>query len=147
MHKYILMLHVISATVWAGGHLILSLTVLPRVLKTKNVSELLHFESGFEKVGIPSLIIQVITGIWLAYDFVPDVESWFLPHDHMSHLVTIKLFLLLTTIGLAIHARFKIIPNLNENNLKKLSYHIIPVTIIAVLFVIVGVSFRTGGLF
>ncbi|MBI5323785.1 MAG: CopD family protein [Ignavibacteriae bacterium] len=147
MHKYILMLHVISASVWAGGHLILVFTVLPKVLQTKNIEMLKRFESGFEKIGMPALLIQVITGIWMAHDFVPDIKSWFLPHDQMAHLISLKIFLLLLTIGLAIDARIRIIPKLNENNLKSLAYHIIPVTIIAVLFIIVGVSFRTGSIF
>ena len=34
-----------------------------------------------------------------------------------------------------------------EHNLKALAYHIVPVTILSVLFVIVGVAFRTGGQF
>ncbi len=147
MHKYILMLHIISATVWTGGHLVLALTVLPRVLKSKNINELKQFESGFERVGIPALLIQVITGIWLAYNLVPDVKIWFRHDNPISQLILFKLFLLLATLVLAAHARFRIIPKLNENNLRLLSYHIIPVTIISVLFVIVGVSFRTGGLF
>ncbi len=141
------MLHIISATVWTGGHLVLALTVLPRVLKSKNINELKQFESGFERVGIPALLIQVITGIWLAYNLVPDVKIWFRHDNPISQLILFKLFLLLATLVLAAHARFRIIPKLNENNLRLLSYHIIPVTIISVLFVIVGVSFRTGGLF
>lgn len=141
------MLHIISATIWAGGHLILVFTILPKVLNTKNIEILIRFESGFEKIGIPSLIVQVITGVWMAYDLVPDIKSWLLPHEPLAHLITYKIFLLLLTIGLAIDARLRIIPKLNENNLKSLAFHIIPVTIIAVLFIIVGVSFRTGGLF
>jgi len=55
--------------------------------------------------------------------------------------------LLLITLLLALHARFGIIPKLSNDNLSKLAYHIITVTVIAVLMVIVGVSFRFGGLF
>lgn len=145
MHKYILMLHVVSATVWAGGHLILVFTILPKVLKTKNIESLLSFELGFEKIGIPSLIIQVITGAWMAHDLIPNIKSWFWPPDQYAHLVTYKILFLLLTIGLAFDARLRILPNLNEKNLKSLAWHIISVTILAVLFIIVGCSFRSGG--
>lgn len=147
MHKYILMLHIISATVWTGGHLVLALTVLPRVLKSKNINELKQFEAGFEKIGIPALIIQLLTGLWLALIMLPDMRNWFQHENPFAHLILLKLFLLITTLVLGIHARFRILPKLNEKNLKSLSYHIISITIIAVFFVIVGVSFRTGGLF
>jgi putative copper export protein len=147
VYIFFLFLHIISATVWTGGHLVLTLTVLPKIWKSRDIDELTKFESGFEKIGIPALIIQVITGLWLAYNLLPDIKSWFQHDNPMAHLILLKLFLLLSTLALAAHARFRLIPKLNENNLKSLSYHIITITVIAVLFVIVGVSFRTGGLF
>ena len=58
-----------------------------------------------------------------------------------------KLGLLMLTIVFAVDARLRLIPNLTDDKLKSLAFHIVPVTIIAILFVIVGVSVRTGGLF
>lgn len=146
MYKYILLLHVLAATIWTGGHLVLAITILPRVLKERSPSDLLRFEAGYEKVGIPALIIQVITGVWLAHHLMSDIGMWFSFDNAISRLIFIKLSLLLLTALFAIDARLRIIPNLTEHNLMSLAYHIIPVTVISVLFVIVGVSFRTGGL-
>ena len=147
MYSYILLLHVLAATIWTGGHLVLATTILPRVLKEKSTSDLLRFESGYERVGIPALIIQVITGLWLAHNLMPEIGLWFSFGNPISRLIFVKLILLLLTVLFAIDARLRIIPNLTDRNLMSLAYHIIPVTIISVLFVIVGVSFRTGGLF
>jgi len=147
MYKYMLLLHVLAATVWTGGHLILSITILPRALKKKSPSDLLTFETGYERIGIPALIIQAVTGIWLAYNLMPDVSMWFGFGNPVSQLIFFKLILLLLTFLFAIDARLRVIPNLTEQNMMSLVYHIIPVTFIAVLFVIVGVSFRTGLLF
>ena len=147
MYSYILLLHVLAATIWTGGHLVLATTILPRVLKEKSPSDLFRFESGYERVGIPALIIQVITGLWLAHNLMPEIGLWFSVGNPISRLIFVKLILLLLTVLFAIDARLRIIPNLTDRNLMSLAYHIIPVTIISVLFVIVGVSFRTGGLF
>lgn len=147
MYYYILPLHVLGATIWTGGHLVLAFTILPKVLKEKSPSELLRFESGYEKIGIPALIIQVVTGVWLAHHLMPDIGMWFNFDNPVSRLIIFKLSLLLLTALFAIDARIRVIPKLTEQNLMSLAYHIIPVTIISVLFVIVGVSFRTGGLF
>ena len=147
MYSYILLLHVLAATIWTGGHLVLATTILPRVLKEKSPSDLLRFESGYERVGIPALIIQVITGLWLAHNLMPEIGLWFSFGNLISRLIVVKLILLLLTVLFAIDARLRIIPNLTDRNLMSLAYHIIPVTIISVLFVIVGVSFRTGRLF
>jgi uncharacterized membrane protein len=43
MHGFLLLLHLLAATIWTGGHLVLSLVILPRVLKNKSPAELLRF--------------------------------------------------------------------------------------------------------
>jgi len=147
MYPYILFLHILAATIWTGGHLVLAMTILPTALKERSALYLLRFESGYEKIGIPALIIQVITGLWLAYHLMPDVGLWFSIDNPISRSILAKLGLLLITALFAADARLRIIPDLTDQNLMSLAYHIIPVTILSVLFVIVGVSFRTGGLF
>ncbi len=142
MHSFFLVLHVLAATVWTGGHLILAIVVLPKILKTKNIQALTEFEENFEKIGIPALIIQVITGIYLAYSLLPNVSDWFSFSNHISTHVGIKLTLLIITILLALDARFRLIPNLSEKNLTSLAVHIFMVTLVAILFVIIGLSFR-----
>ena len=147
LYKYVLMLHVLSATIWTGGHLVLAITILPNALREGSVDVIRKFEMGYEKIGIPALIIQVLSGFWLAHRLVPDVSQWVLCENVVTQLITIKLGLLVLTLGLALDARLRIIPNLHEGNLRSLAYHIIPVTIVSVLFVVIGVAFRTGGLF
>ena len=147
MYGILLLLHVLAATVWTGGHLVLALTVLPRVLKEKSLSELLRFESAYEWVGIPALLIQVATGVWLAHRMVPDMSQWFALDNPVSRLIAAKLFLLAVTIALAVDARLRTIPRLSEDNLASLAWHIVPVTVVSVLFVVIGVSFRTGWLY
>lgn len=144
MYGTLLLLHILGATVWTGGHLIVALTILPRVLKQRAPAELLRFESTYERIGIPALLIQVATGLWLAYRMVPDVSQWLAFDNPVARLVGTKLVLLALTMVFAADARLRIIPRLSEKNLTALAWHIIPVTVISVLFVVVGVSFRTG---
>jgi putative copper export protein len=144
MYGSLLLLHVLAATVWTGGHLVLALAVLPRVLRERSPSELLRFESAYERIGIPAMLIQVATGIWLAHRMIPDVSQWFAFDNPAARLVCIKLILLAVTVALAADARLRIIPKLSQGNLKSLAWHIVPVTVVSVLFVVVGVSFRTG---
>ena len=146
MYGTLLVLHVLAATVWTGGHLVLALTVLPRVLRERSVTELLRFESGYERIGIPALLIQVVTGVWLSHRLLPDVSQWLSFESPVARLIGIKLLLLAATIGLAIDARLRIIPQLNEDRLTSLAWHIVPVTVISVLFVITGLSLRAGWL-
>jgi putative copper export protein len=139
--KWLVLFHVLGATIWVGGHLILSIVFLPDALKSKDVTIILNFEKRFERVGIPALLIQVVTGIWMGVLFVPLPDWWQLSTSHHILLWT-KLGLLAGTIGLAIHARFFIIPKLNVAALPSLAFHITMVTVLAVSFVITGLSFR-----
>ncbi|ART80380.1 CopD family protein [Oceanisphaera avium] len=147
MHGLLLLLHLLGATIWTGGHLILCLTVLPKVLKERSVQRLLDFESAFEKVGMPAIALQVITGLMLAYRLVPDVGQWFNMANPLAHGIAAKLLLLTLTVAFALHARFRVIPHLSEKSLTLMAWHIIPVTILSILFVVVGASFRTGWLY
>ncbi len=147
MYKYFLILHILAATIWAGGHLVLTLTILPKALR-RNAPELVfEFDSGFERIAIPALLLLVVTGLWLAYRMIPDVSAWFSFENYVSMLIVAKLTLLILTVALAVDARIRIIPNIAPDNLKTLAFHIIPVTIISVLLVIIGVGFRNGGAF
>ncbi len=147
MYKVFLILHILAATVWTGGHLVLAVTVLPKALR-RNAPELIfEFDSRFERIAIPALLLLVVTGLWLAYRIIPDVSAWFSFENYVSTLIAAKLTLLALTVALAVDARIRIIPNISSDNLKTLAFHIIPVTIISVLFVIIGVGFRTGGVF
>jgi putative copper export protein len=144
VYGVVLLLHVLGATIWTGGHLVLALAILPRVLKERTVSELLRFESAYERIGLPALLIQVGTGLWLAHQLVPNASQWFALDDPVSRLIAAKLFLLTITVALALDARLRITPRLSEENLTSLAWHIVSVTVVSVLFVVVGVSFRTG---
>ena len=73
--KWLVLMHVLGATVWVGGHLILSIGFLPIALKRKDIMIIKNFEHHYERVGIPALLIQVVSGIWMAMLYVP-VQDW-----------------------------------------------------------------------
>ncbi len=139
--KWLILFHVLGASVWMGGHLILAATFLPKALQEKNPVVIKTFEVQFERIGIPALLVQVITGVWMALIYVPFHEWMSLASVH-HRLLWMKLGLLLGTLVLAIHARFFIIPKLSSQNLSGLAFHILLVTVLALSFVLVGLSFR-----
>ncbi|MCC7461709.1 MAG: CopD family protein [Gammaproteobacteria bacterium] len=146
MHKYILLLHVLGATIWTGGHLVLAIAVLPQVLRQRSPAALRAFESAFEKIGMPALVLQVATGLWLAYSMVPDVHAWIAADDFVTRMILTKLLLLAATVLIAADARLRIIPRLSPRTLPALARRVVAVTVLSVLFVATGVSFRTGPL-
>lgn len=144
MYNYVLLLHVLAATVWTGGHLILATTVLPRALAARDPRILLQFESGYERIGMPALLIQIVSGLWMAYTILPDVAAWFSAATPPAKLIAIKLALLATTVLAALDARLRIIPRLSAETLPVMARRIRLVTVVSVFFVLAGVSFRGG---
>lgn len=147
MLRVVLVLHLLGAAVWAGGHLVLALVVLPRALRERDAQRVSEFEAAFEKLGLPALAVQVATGLWLAHRLLPDPRGWLTVSNPLSAAVAAKLALLAATVGLALHARLRLVPRLDARTLRPLAAHIVAVTVLAVLFVVVGASFRTGGLY
>ena len=144
IYRLFVILHLLGASVWVGGHLVLSLAVLPRALRRQDPAIVRDFEEGFERIGIPALALQVVTGLWLAHRWVPDVGAWFAPATPQAWLILVKLGLLAATVALAVHARLRVIPTLDRDNLRFLAFHIAAVTILAVALLVAGVALRTG---
>ena len=139
-----LALHILGATIWAGGHLVLATTILPRALRERQAAPVSDFEQSFERIGLPALAVQILTGLWLAHHLLGAPGNWF-NDNPIAHVVQIKLGLLALTLALAIHARFRVIPKLSDDTLSTLAWHIRLVTLAAVLFVLAGASIRFGG--
>ncbi len=144
MYQTLLVLHVLGATVWTGGHLVLTLGFLPGAVKTRDVTALQAFEARFERIGIPALVVQVLTGLELARRYLPPSE-WLSFDGLLARHVGVKLVLLAVTLGLALHARLRLVPKLDGSNVRALAVHVVLITLVSVLFVVVGIGFRTGG--
>lgn len=148
-HHILLVLHLIAATIWVGGHLVLAIGYLPKALKHKDFSYIGNFEKTYEPIGMPSLAVLIITGILMAYDYNAGFSSWFSFASPIERVVSLKLAFFLTSICFAISAQTRVLPKLRKGQLNKLpemAVHIICVTLIGVLMVILGSLVRIGGL-
>ena len=140
----LLLLHILGATIWTGGHLVLATTVLPRALRAKRAAILSDFEQSYEQVGMPALGVQIITGLLLAHRLLGSPALW-LEGNPLARVVQFKLLCLAGTAAFAIHAKTRVVPRLRDDNLPVMAWHIAGVTIFSVLFVLAGASARLGG--
>lgn len=146
MYKFLVILHLLGAAIWVGGHLVLALSVLPRALAARDPELLLGFESGYERLGMPALLVQVLTGFALLHGWFPDPRAALAAHDPRLPWVALKLGLLVFTAGLALNARLRVVPRLTAATLPVFAWHIRAVASFAVLFLLAGAAIRTGGL-
>ncbi len=145
-HQIILIIHLLAATIWVGGHLILLLRYVPKAIKTKSLEELSMFRKNFEPVGMPSLFVLIVTGIIMAYDYNVTIEKWFLFENAIEKIVSIKLILLFISLTLAFITIKFVLPSIDKLSPFILYFIIFLVTIIAVTMLILGSLVRVGGL-
>lgn len=139
----LLVAHVLGATIWTGGHLVLALGVLPAALRARDPGPVQRFEAQFERLGLPALALQVATGLALAHALLPSPAAVF-DGSPTGRLVATKLVLLVLTVVLATHARLVILPRLDAARLPLLAAHIVAVTLLSAGFVAAGLGLRIG---
>lgn len=155
MNFWLLLLHILGACIWIGGHLYLMITIVPTAVKQPNPQALLNFEASFEKLGMTALITQVITGLIMANRFLPSWSQLFDYSQDITILITLKLTWLICTILTAVSAQVFVIPRLkkalladdffkSQNYFKIFIGHIGMITVLSLAFLVTGVLFRTG---
>src|SRR5215831_11519495 len=146
-HHLLLIIHLLCATIWVGGHLVLTIRYLPEALKEQDQNVILNFEKKYEPIGMTALILLVITGIMMAYKYGVSIEYWFQFSNPIEKVVSAKLLLLILTVAFALSAQFRVIPQLRKSprKLTEMAFHIISVTAIGILMVVFGSFIRFGG--
>lgn len=144
---YLVLLHVLGACVWTGGHLYVALAVLPRAMREHDPALLRNTESMIERLAMPALFIQLMTGIEIARRHAGGFIAIFDLDDSIDHLVVTKLGLLLLTIVLAADVHLRRDRFEGDAWLRFMAWHIVLVTLLAVVLVVIGVGFRTGVIF
>ncbi|MGG5505239.1 MULTISPECIES: CopD family protein [unclassified Myroides] len=144
----LLLFHLLSATIWVGGHLVLSIVVLPQVWKEKNIAMLFNFERRYEWLGMPALAILLLTGVRMAYVYNVKIATWFAFKTPIETVVSLKLLCLLSIVLFALSAQCYVLPRLkiNSKKLPLMTFHIIAVTLISILMLILGSFVRYGGI-
>lgn len=146
-HHLLLIIHLLCAALWVGGHLLLVIAYLPQALKFKDQTIILNYEKKYEAIGMTALILLVISGILMAYKYNVSIEYWFHFDSPIEKVISTKLLLLLLTVAFALSAQFRVLPKLKNdpNKLPEMTFHIVAVTLIGVLMLVFGTFIRFGG--
>ena len=147
LHSTLLFLHVLAACIWFGGHMVLSVVILPKAKREQNPLALVEFERSFEKIGMPALLVQILTGPMIALRYAP-MSTWFLWQTEAQDHIASKVILLGVILVLAISMRLRVLPRLKAGDasaLRSAASHIHTVTFLSFLMIFMGLSLHTGG--
>lgn len=148
MYKLALILHLLGASIWVGGHLYLLIRLMPTFIKNNDIKGFLAFEKSYEPLGMSALAVQILTGFYMLNTLVP-FTLWTQPMGFLTALIHGKLTWLGLTIITALHARFRVVAKLengthNDNTLNIMNIHVGLICLWSVAFVITGAGFRWG---
>jgi uncharacterized membrane protein len=135
--KTLVTLHVIGAAILAGGHLVFALGILPRAWRAKDSEMLLSFQRAFTPVGHAALLVQIITGLWLAMPYFADRSA-------ATMLVEIKVTLLVLILAITIHAKVRVAKRLPEA-MGSFAGHVVANAVLATALLVLGAALRFGG--
>lgn len=147
LYKLLLMLHILGACVWIGGHIVLVGMALPKALRENNPGPILEFERGYGRLGLTALAIQLATGLWLAERWLGAWSAIFNEPTLQGRLVLLKLTALLITLMLAGYTYHRVLPRIDHGGLKSFTLLSGSTTVLAIFMLILGVGIRTGGFF
>lgn len=147
LYKILVVLHLIGACVWIGGHAALIGAVLPIAMAHRDPGPIRDFERSFGRIGLASLAIQLATGLWLTAIRFGGLTTVLREPSAAGHLVLAKLLLLVALFGLAGHAYHRVLPHLSPERLAPFAAHAWAATVLSVLTLIAGAGVRLGGLF
>lgn len=147
-HHLLLIVHLIAASIWVGGHMYLVICILPKVLRENNSSLLLQFEKTYEPIGMTSLLLLVITGIWMTLQFGIAPSRWFSFSSSIERVTSTKLLLLFFTVCFAVSAQVRVIPKIKRGagKLPEMAVHIIGVSLLGLAMLVLGNFVRYGGI-
>jgi putative copper export protein len=145
-HQIILIIHLLAASIWVGGHLFLVLRILPATIQQNDISILSSFRAKFSKIGMPSLFVLFVTGVLMAYYYDVTVTKWFSFSSPIEKIVSTKLLLLFISLIIAIHTQKFVFPKLTSESMLLAVIEITLVTIIGATMLILGSLVRIGGI-
>lgn len=148
MQKIALILHLLGASIWVGGHFYLLIRLMPTFIRHDDVEGFLNFEKSYEPLGLTALVVQIITGIYMMAHILP-IPLWTSNMGVLTELIHGKLTWLVLTIVTALHARFRVVKKLQAgthqpNTLIIMGVHVLLICIWGMAFVINGAFFRWG---
>lgn len=145
MEKSVLIiLHILGASIWIGGMLIMALGALPKAKKANDASLLKNYEGSFHILGMIAITIQFLTGFRLAMIYAGGMKGLFDFSNHAAVLFMWKLVIVLLSAGLFVVFKKKTLSNLDNNNISSASAIVWLIALLAIAQMVLGLGFSRG---
>lgn len=144
-HHALLVLHLLAAAVWIGGYALLALAYVPEAIRSRDPRALLDAHGRLQRIGLPALVAIIISGLWLAWNWLPDSTLWFDASMPIAQVILAKLGLLLLTLLLLAYLHLRVLTTLVPARIPRLGLVMALIALMALTAAAIGPSFRYGG--
>jgi hypothetical protein len=133
-----------GATIWVGGHLLLLTGYLRRALRERSPEPIIEFERLFIRVGLPSFLATVATGVLMG--LIRHHPSLWLDLDSATGRLGVKVLLVASMIPIMVYAERRLLPSLRHRPERVPLFAALATvaTAISIALVIVGWMIRFG---
>jgi putative copper export protein len=140
----LIILHILGASIWIGGMLILALGVLPKAKKAKSSAILRNFEGSFHILGMTALTVQLLTGFRIAMIYAGGMKYLFDFTNHAAVLFVWKMLFIILTMVVFVLFKKKTLANLTDENVSSASAMVWVLALLAIGLMILGLGFSRG---
>lgn len=143
-----LLFHVIGASVWFGGLMVLSCSILPRAKRAGDPGALANYLRHFLRVGYPALVVQVLTGPMMATRLIPKMSDWFAWENGTQDHIGSKIIMYPIIVIVAVQMQRKVLPRLEAGDgaaIKSAAKYGHSLTFLSFLMLLTGISLHTYG--
>lgn len=148
MYSILILFHVIGASVWFGGLMVLSFSILPKAKRAQDPGAIASYMRHFLRVGYPALMIQTLTGPMIATRLVRSMADWFAWQDSTQDHIGSKLIMLPIIVIVTVQMQRKVLPRLESGEsaaIKSAAKYGHSLTFLAFLMLLMGISLHTYG--
>jgi putative copper export protein len=143
-----LLFHVIGASVWFGGLMVLSCSILPKAKRAEDPGAIVRYFRHFLRIGYPALVVQVLTGPMLATRLIPKMSDWFAWENGTQDHIGSKLIMLPIIVIVSVQMQRKVLPRLEAGEataIKSAAKYGHSLTFLSFLMLLMGISLHTYG--
>lgn len=138
-YKFLVLFHVLGASIWIGGFLVAALGIVPKARKAQDVSLVVDYLNAFKIPSHIGITIQLLTGLRLAMFYMGEGG----PVGTAGSIIGAKLFLIIAIVIVMIAAKKTGITS-EETTLSKVSGYVYIMALISVTMMVLGLNFKLG---
>lgn len=143
-HRALLIVHLLAASVWIGVYAMLVLGLLPEIWRRREAAPMRAWLQRFGRISVAALLVASLSGLLLAWHWLPDTTLWFNTELPLAQTILAKLGWMLLSLLLMIYLYARVLPVPGNERFGRMLSLVLAQLLLAVMLTVAGSAFRFG---